>query len=253
LRLADARNPEIAVARERIREALARQERVEWLWLPTLEVGPAYTRHDGQIQRTEGQVITVSRSSLAAGAGAALAFDLGEALFAPLAARQLTAAREAGAAGVANERLLDVALAYLDLLQVYAELAVSEETVANARHLLELTESYERSGRGAAADAARARTEVHTRDRERTELFARTGVVSARLTQRLRLDPVLDLRPAEPVRNWRRTGPSSRRHWSAGGRPRSPPSCPVCDSPTPAGSSAAGPTTSSATSTAVAT
>src|SRR5262249_36239281 len=64
LRLADDQNPEIAFARERIREALAQQNRAEVLWLPHLEVGVNWTRHDGQIQATTGEVITVSRSSL---------------------------------------------------------------------------------------------------------------------------------------------------------------------------------------------
>src|SRR5262245_43623105 len=36
LRLANVQNPDIAVARERIREALAQQDRVEVLWLPDL-------------------------------------------------------------------------------------------------------------------------------------------------------------------------------------------------------------------------
>src|SRR5262245_36618743 len=40
LRLADAQNPEIAIARERIQEALAQQDRANLLWLPNLDFGP---------------------------------------------------------------------------------------------------------------------------------------------------------------------------------------------------------------------
>jgi outer membrane protein TolC len=199
LRLADAQNPEIAVARERIREALAQQEQADLLWLPNLELGPEWTRHDGQIQKTEGNVITSSRSALFAAGGAALWLELGDAIYAPLAARQVTAARQAGAAGLANERTLDVALAYTDLLQIYAEQRVSEETLENAKRLLELTESYERSGRGAAADTARARTEMNVRLREHIELAARASVASARLAGLLRLPADVLLRPAEPA------------------------------------------------------
>src|SRR5262245_25713406 len=39
LRLADSQNPEIAVARERINQALAIQDRLALFWIPSLEVG----------------------------------------------------------------------------------------------------------------------------------------------------------------------------------------------------------------------
>ena len=116
--------------------------------------------HAALAETVSGEVITVSRSSLFVGAGTALSLEISDALFAPLAARQFTSARAAEAAAVANERVLDAALAYLDLLQVYAELQINTETLANARHLVELTESQERAGRGAAADTARARDSV---------------------------------------------------------------------------------------------
>src|SRR5262249_44533932 len=42
LRLADASNPTIALARERVREAYAHLREAEVLWLPNLQTGPAY-------------------------------------------------------------------------------------------------------------------------------------------------------------------------------------------------------------------
>lgn len=199
LRLANVQNPEIALARERVREALAVQDRAEVLWLPNFEFGPIWTRHDGQIQRATGEIPTVSRSALFIGGGPVLSVDLSEALYAPLAVRQLTEARRAGAVGVANERLLDVAVAYLELLQVYADVQIIEEAYRNARHMLELTESHEKAGTGRAADTARARTEVNIRARERLELEGRTAVASARLARLLFLAPEVPLRPVEPA------------------------------------------------------
>ena len=199
LRLADGQNPEIAVARERISEALAQQERAEVIWLPHLNYGPAWARHDGQLQKSEGQVITTSRSSAFVGGGWALSLDLADAIYTPLAARQVTAARRAGAEAVAHDRLLDVALAYTDLLQVYAELQINAETTEHARRLVELTENYEKTGKGVAADTARARTEASIRESERLEIEGRSAVVSARLVQLLQLSPELSLRPIEPA------------------------------------------------------
>src|SRR5262249_15669550 len=153
--------------------------RAEVLWLPSLEAGPTWTRHDGQIQRATGEVITVSRSALFVGGAAALTLDTSDALFAPLAARQLTAASQARAAARANDLLLDVALAYTDLLQAYAELDINAETLRHARRLLEITTEFERTGKGVAADTARARTEALTRERERLEIEGQIGVASA--------------------------------------------------------------------------
>jgi outer membrane protein TolC len=199
LQLADRQNPEIAVARERIREALAIQDRAEVLWLPQLDYGPTWMRHDGQIQRSSGEVITVSRSSLFVGGAVNFNWDLGELLYAPLVAQQFTAARQAGAAATAHERLLDVAVTYFDLLQTYASIEVNRETLANARHLLELTENYEKAGKGAAADTARARVEANLRETEQLELEGRVIVISARLAQLVQLPPETVFRPLEPA------------------------------------------------------
>src|SRR5205823_3669627 len=65
LRVVNAANPTIALARERVNEAYARLRQAEVFWLPNLQaIAPSYQRHDGPIQATTGEVIPVSRSSL---------------------------------------------------------------------------------------------------------------------------------------------------------------------------------------------
>jgi outer membrane protein TolC len=197
--LADEQNPQVAIARERIREAMAVQDRAELLCLPALEAGVAWLRHDGPIQRASGEVIPVSRSSLFVGGGPALSLDLADAIFAPLAARKITEARISAARATGNDLLLEVALTYIDLLQTYAELQISIEAHDNARHLLELTQSHEDAGRGAAADTARARTEANQREADRREVEGRIRIVTARLAELLQLPPDIQLRPIEPA------------------------------------------------------
>ncbi|MFT3879003.1 MAG: TolC family protein [Gemmatales bacterium] len=203
LRLADQNNPALAVARERIQEAFARQQAAESRWLPDLEVGPNYTLHDGPIQETNGNVDTVHRSALYAGVGPTLVLNPGEAYYANLSARQVTNAYQANAQGVTNETLLQVALAYVDVMQALGELEINTQTLANARLLVELTSSFERSGKGVAADTARARVEASTRERERFELLGRIATTQARLAQLLRLSPEVSLKPAEKnIQKW---------------------------------------------------
>ncbi len=70
MRLAGANHLQIALATERIQEACARLEQAEFMWVPNLNLGIGYNRHDGPIQDTTGNVIDVSRQSLYFGGGA---------------------------------------------------------------------------------------------------------------------------------------------------------------------------------------
>jgi outer membrane protein TolC len=198
LHLANASNPTIALARERIQEAYARLRQAQAQWLPNLQTGPAYQRHDGQIANSTGRIFTTNKQNFFMGGGAVLSLDTSEALFGPLVARRLLRAQEAAAQVVTDQVQLDVALAYLDLLRTYGALAINAETLTNAEQLLVMTEAAEKAGLGKTpADPNRARTEIALRRQERIDLEGQAAVVSARLAQLLLLDPTVDLRPAE--------------------------------------------------------
>src|SRR5262245_10426112 len=89
LRLAATGNLDIAQAREIVNQARAGRLRARSLALPNINLGSAYVDHEGQIQRTEGNIITVNRDSLFVGGGPSLSLQTSEALFAPLLARQV--------------------------------------------------------------------------------------------------------------------------------------------------------------------
>ena len=198
LRLADANNPTIALARERINEAYALLRQAQVLFLPNLQTGPAYVRHDGLLQNSSGLVFPVSKWNFFQGGGAVLSVETSEALFAPLVARRLVEATAAQAQGVANRIQLDAASQYLDLLQAYGALAINAETVANAERSQEIAGQIEKAGLGKTpADANRIRSEVRLREEERTDLEGQAAAVSALLAQTLMLDPTVDLRPAD--------------------------------------------------------
>ena len=63
LRLAGARSPDIAIARQRVFQAVADLGAAQALWLPSLFIGPTYYRADGQVQTITGQVQNVARCS----------------------------------------------------------------------------------------------------------------------------------------------------------------------------------------------
>jgi hypothetical protein len=75
LRLANAGNPTINLARERVREAYANLLQAQVLWLPNLQTGPAYVRHDGMLQNAAGVVFPTDKWNLFIGGGAAMRLE----------------------------------------------------------------------------------------------------------------------------------------------------------------------------------
>ena len=68
MRLAGARDLDIAIARARVAQAVADLSLARAIWLPSLFLGPNWIRHDGSAQIVEGPVQQISKSSLFLGA-----------------------------------------------------------------------------------------------------------------------------------------------------------------------------------------
>ena len=104
LRLVNASNPTIAVARERVREAYARLGQAQVLWIPNLWLGgnpdnstflPNFFVHQGNIQNSRGDVFDTVKSFASFSAGTGMNLSISDAIFAPRIARNLAAAEEA--------------------------------------------------------------------------------------------------------------------------------------------------------------
>lgn len=212
LALVAGQNPQVNAARAQVREAYARLNRAEAMWVPDLQAGASYHRHDGTLQDSSGRIIDVNRNSLNAGLGAGatgagtvpvpglvMDFHAADALFGPeIARRSAWASRHAVDAEV-NDRLLDVALAYLALIEAEQRAAISRQTVANATALVDITDDFARTGQGLRADAERAATELRIRRNELARAEEDAAVASARLASLVRLDPAERLVPVEAV------------------------------------------------------
>ena len=154
LRLAGARDLDIAIARQQVYRAVADLQQARALWLPSIFLGPTWYRLDGQVQAIDGKVMTVSRSSLFLGGLASSAnlypaappgsgfppmtglfsvLRFSDAIFLPMAARRMVAASEADQQATTNNAVLAASEAYFDLLRASGLLAIESEAVANAR------------------------------------------------------------------------------------------------------------------------
>ncbi|MEX0585708.1 MAG: TolC family protein, partial [Pirellulales bacterium] len=171
LSMTAGQNPQVAFARARISEAVARSLRAESLWLPTLRAGANYNKHEGRIQDVAGEVFDTSRIAAYGGLGARgigsgsptfpgflMQFHVADAVFQPQIAGWRAEAFRYSASATTNDELLESALAYLDLLEAMQAQVIIEETVQNSETLAELTASFAAAGQGMQADADRAAT-----------------------------------------------------------------------------------------------
>jgi outer membrane protein TolC len=220
LRLAGARDPDIAIARQRVLQAAADLGQARALWLPSLFYGATWYRADGQIQTITGQVQTIGRSGLFTGAMAALpngllgpppgtgipslnglsaTLRISDAIFEPMAAQRVLRANDAGARAVTNDALLEVAEAYFELQNATGRLAIAREAADNARSLSQITGAFARLGEGLEADHRRALTELTHRRKEAQLATGQLLVASADLVRILVLDPQIVVAPVEPA------------------------------------------------------
>jgi outer membrane protein TolC len=198
LRLADARPLLIEAARAAVETEYGLYEQARALWLPTVNLGVDYQRHDGgQLNFLTGSTIIGPRNQFLVGGGAQAVFALTDAIFAPLAERQLVRARNLQVQTAKNDSLLSVALAYFDVQQARGALAGSLDTVARARELARRVASL---GRGLAPPIEVERVNALLADLEQQAASYRQDwrTSSAALARVLRLAPAAVVVPLEP-------------------------------------------------------
>ena len=198
LRLVDARTLDVAVATKRIMQASAQFDQAKYAWLPTITLGTDYMRHDGRFQDAQGNIINPSRTSFMAGAGINAILTPADAIFAPLAARQIVRSRRFDHDATENNTVLAVAEAYFSVQQARGELAGAEVAVRHAQELLRRTEQLAQ-GLVPPVEAVRARTELSQRKQAAYAAQERWRVSSADLIRLLRLDPSALVEPVEPA------------------------------------------------------
>jgi outer membrane protein TolC len=177
--------------------AAADLQRANVLWLPTVFWGADYFRHDGQVQDAPGNVFTTSKSSLMFGMGPVAVFAFSDAIFQPLAQRQIVRARRADLAAATNDTLLAVAQAYFDVQQRRGEVAADADVVFRLDALVKrirdlsprLTDEL---------DVLRADTELERRRQTLRLARERWQVASAELMRLLRLPASALVQPLEP-------------------------------------------------------
>jgi outer membrane protein TolC len=206
LKLAGVDNPEILLAQQRVVEAVALRQLAAVQFLPNLNAGTNFDSHDGNLQQSSGNILSVNRSALYAGLGSeaigagtvnipGVLFqgNVSENVFGYLVAKQLVRQREFDNLAVRNDVLLRVATRYVDLLHGEGRRAIALKTRGEGAEVARITAEYALTGQGRQADADRAAADLAQHDEDILDAENEILTASARLAQVLNLNPSVRL------------------------------------------------------------
>ncbi len=210
LRLAGVQNPDLLVARQRVTEAVALRQFAAVQIIPTLNAGASYDNHTGNLQQSNGNILSVNRESVYVGSGTyptaagtvsipgvLLTGNIARGVYLYLAARQEVRAREFATVAERNQVLLRVCEAYCELIRAEGLRAVRLQVVEQAAEVARITAEYARTGQGREADARRAATFLARRQADVREAEGNVLTASSHLCRLLNLDPSIRLHPTD--------------------------------------------------------
>jgi outer membrane protein TolC len=210
LRLAGVQNPDLLIARQRVVEAVYLRQLAAAQFLPSLNYGGDYDTHTGVLQQSNGNILSVNRSSVYVGAGTnavaagtvnipglVLTGNVATAVYGFLTSRQFVREREFATLAIRNQAFLRTTQAYCELLRAEGARSVAMQVREEARRVAKLTEAYAKAGQGTKADANRGATELAEREADFQAAEGYVLVASARLCEVLNLDPSIRLHPTD--------------------------------------------------------
>ncbi len=210
LAMVGGQHPAVGFAQWRVQEAYAQLARAQVLWMPSIQAGFSFDRHDGNYQASNGQIVDVNRNSFqyglgmgAVGAGTTprpglvAQFHLADAIFQPEIAEKTAWARGHAANAVVNEQLLTVAIAYIELLDAHQDARILEESRHRTSELSKITGDFAAAGEGLQADADRMQTELILAENRLVRARERIAIASARLAQAISIDGGIQILPMD--------------------------------------------------------
>jgi outer membrane protein TolC len=195
--LSDARPLIIDAAKAAEIVAAAQLLKANVLWLPNIYAGIDYFRHDGLYPSSNGAPVFNNRAALTMGPGVSAIFATTDAIYEPLAARQLLRARQMGVQAAKNDALMDVAVTYFNVQQARGRMAGAMDTVARAKELVRRVTVLSKD-LVAPIEADRARTILAEQEEVLVKAKEDWQVAAADLARLLRLNPAARITPTEP-------------------------------------------------------
>lgn len=215
LRLADARPLLIAAAQASAWSAEGQLQKAKVLWVPSFMVATSYLRHDGPVDFNQGinvppgvgiygqpapggfgMPINQNVNWFIAGVSLYQVVATTDAIFQPLAARQMLNARRWDIQTAKNDVVLEVARSYFNLHRFRGQYAGALYTVQEGRKLIAAINALSRD-LVPAVEVDRARNLLAFLEQQAVSARENWRVASADLTLVLRLDPRAVCEPLE--------------------------------------------------------
>jgi outer membrane protein TolC len=199
LALAGQQNLQVALARERLAQSETEEHVAELAWLPEIDVGAAYWRHEGGIQNEDGTLTHSSYGGLAGGLVIAGRLDLKEAALKRVNAERQVIEHQGEVSRQTSDTLLDAGQTYVDLLQARTGEAVTARTQQRAEKLLERANKLLAEKEPSAKLMAKAlEAQVLGLRQVRAKLHQQGDAAGAKLAYLLNLHPGVCLEPLDP-------------------------------------------------------
>lgn len=197
LRLSEDRNGQIAIARERLREACAAKDLAKKSWLPDLWLGAGFYRHEGGIANEDGTLLRSNFGSLFAGVELRGQLDLRDAVYQKVSADRRLWQQRGEVTKITTETLLEAASTYVDLLAALAGEAVAKDLETSLEDLLKRATTLAKTEPGVEVEVARIRTDHGAQQQIRRKLREGAATASAKLVYLLGVDPAAELVPLD--------------------------------------------------------
>jgi outer membrane protein TolC len=197
LRLSDARPLIVAAAQASVWVAEAQLTRAKVLWVPQLNIGADYIRHDGGGPDFNKGIMTTPSVNFFYGGGALWEIvALTDVFFEPLVKRQVLNSRQWDIQAAKNDAALMTAMAYFDVHQWRGRYAGGLYCVQRGHDLVARLKSLSNE-LVPVVEVERAKNLLADLEQQATSHRQAWRVASARLTQVLRLNPLAVVVPLE--------------------------------------------------------
>lgn len=197
LRLAGAQNVDVQIAQAKVYEARAQHLEAQLGFFPWIGASAGFRRHEGNLQRVDGNVFETNKNTYVAGAALNAQLELGESIFASLAAHRLAAAANEALDAERRDRVLEAAAGYFELVRARAAVGIGQETVRIARDFAAQVGHACDEGIAFKGDMYRAEAQAERDAMALRQAQERQRTASAKLSRVLRLDPAVELLPRD--------------------------------------------------------
>lgn len=195
LRLANAQNLDVQIAREKLKEAKANHESAVEQFFPWISPGASFRRHEDKIQAVDGTMMEVDKQSYTVGGELTAKMDLGDAIYNSLAAKQLISAANHALESQRQDSTLAAAQGYFDLAKAKALRDVVNEALNISQNYQDQLHEAVAAGIAFKGDELRVQVQTERYQIALRQTLEQQRVAAADLAQVLHLDPCVELVP----------------------------------------------------------